>query len=77
MRSAAVLLFSGRREMRRPSHQVVRARLRLRRRGVVREPGTAVRSTGPATRRQPSRSAKRRMRVVHAMPRGFLTQVRH
>jgi hypothetical protein len=28
-------------------------------------------------RRQPSRSAKRRLRVVHAMPRGFVPHVRH
>jgi hypothetical protein len=77
MRSAAVLLFSGRREMRRPSRHVVRTRLRQPRRGVVREAGTPVRPARPAMCRQPSRSAKRRLRVVHAMPRGFVPHVRH
>jgi hypothetical protein len=77
MRSAAVFLLSCRREMRRPSRHVVRTRLRQPRRGGDREPDTAVRSTRPAPRRQPSRSAKRRLRVVHAMPRGFVPHVRH
>jgi hypothetical protein len=77
MRSAAVLLFSGRRETRRPFRHVVRTRLREPRRGFVREAGPPIRSTRPPSHRQPSRSAKRRMRVVHAMPRGFVPHVRH
>jgi len=77
MRSAAVLLFSCRREMRRPSRHVLRTRLRQPRRGFVREAGSQVRPIRPAMRRQPSRSAKRRLRVVHAMPRGFVPHVRH
>jgi len=77
MRSAAVLLSSHRRGMRRVTRHLPRTRLRQRPRGGVHERAAKTRFERPEGRPQSARSTKRRPRMVHAMPRGFLPLVRH
>jgi hypothetical protein len=77
MRSAAVLLSSHRRGLRRVSRHARRARPRLRHRGGFRAAGIGVQRLRPTAPRRLSRRIKRRVRIVYAMPRGFLPLVRH
>ena len=78
MRSAAVLLSTRMRMQRRAAtREVHRARLRHPHRA---RPDIAQATTRPvrsATRRAPMRSVKRRERILHVIPRGFLPLVRH
>jgi len=77
MRSAAVLLSSHRRGLRRISRHALRTRPRPRHRGGFRAAGTVVHRSRPTAPRRLSRRIKRRVRIVYAMPRGFLPLVRH
>jgi hypothetical protein len=77
MRSAAALLSSHRRGVRRISRHLPRTRQRPRHRGGQRPGGERLRTMRAVARSRPSRRAKRRVRVVHAFPRGYLPAVRH
>ena len=78
MRSAAVILSTRRRTQRRAAtRQVQRARLRSPHRARPDDVQASKRPTRSATRRAPMRSVKRRERILHVIPRGFLPLVRH
>jgi hypothetical protein len=78
MRSAAVLLSTRRRAPRRAAtREVQRARLRHPHRARPDAAQSATRPMRTATRRAPMRCVKRRERILHVIPRGFLPLVRH
>jgi len=77
MRSAAVLLSCKRCDVRRRVRVLVRTRVRQPRHDACRNAGDPVRAPRPARQRQTSRTARRRLRAVYAMPRGFVPLVRH